>query len=49
MKNDQESNLLVVLTAEEAEAINGGKNGADDPPGDDKGKGKGNDDGPGHQ
>jgi hypothetical protein len=40
MKNELKSNLLVELTAQEAAAINGGKHGADDAPGDNRGGGK---------
>ncbi len=41
MKDNQKSKLLVELTPAEASAINGGKNGADDPVGHDAGHGKG--------
>lgn len=37
MKDDLKRKLLVELTLKEAAAINGGKHGADDPPGDDRG------------
>ncbi|WP_019498847.1 hypothetical protein [Pseudanabaena sp. PCC 6802] len=41
MKDNQKSKLLIELTAAEASAINGGKHGADDPPGHDAGDDKG--------
>jgi hypothetical protein len=40
MKTELKSNLLVELTIQEAAAINGGKHGADDAPGDNRGGGK---------
>jgi hypothetical protein len=46
MKLNNLSDKLVILAPEEAEKINGGRRGADDAPGDDRGGC--NDDGPGH-
>jgi hypothetical protein len=43
MKTDLKSKLIVELTTQEAAAINGGRRGADDPAGDDRGV-----HGPGH-
>jgi hypothetical protein len=40
MKTNSNNELLVELTPQEAAAINGGKNGADDPAGDNRGRGK---------
>jgi hypothetical protein len=48
MKSELKSELLVELTTQESAAINGGRHGADDPAGDDRG-GRGNDDPAGHQ
>ncbi len=50
MKSELKNELLVELTTQESAAINGGRHGADDPAGDDRGgRGRGNDDGPGHR
>jgi hypothetical protein len=47
-KLDNLQDLVIIYTPEEAEMINGGRRGADDAPGDDRGGGRRNDDGPGH-
>jgi hypothetical protein len=47
MKTELKNDLLIELTPQEAATIKGGRHGADDPAGDDRG-GRGKDDGPGH-
>jgi hypothetical protein len=46
MKVESKKELFIEMTPEQAAAINGGKHGADDPAGDDRGRGQ--DDAPGH-
>jgi hypothetical protein len=46
MKDQSKKELFVVITPEQAAAINGGRGEAE--PGDDRGRGRGNDDAPGH-
>jgi hypothetical protein len=45
MKDQSKKELFVAITPEQAAAINGGREAE---PGDDRGRGRRNDDGPGH-
>ena len=52
MKDQSKKVIFVEMTPAQAAAVNGGRRGADDGPnhdlGDDRGRGRRNDDGPGH-